>query len=70
LANYTLTTADLANAQSQLGRPLSSVPPFTVNLVAPRTRHGDRIRQLDFGAKKSVRMGKTRTDVASTSSTC
>ena len=30
----------LADAQSQLGRALSGVPPFTVNLVTPRTLYG------------------------------
>jgi hypothetical protein len=63
LANYTLGAADLADAAAQLGRPMSGVPPFTVNLVAQRTLYGDRIRQLDFGAKKILRIGRARTTV-------
>jgi hypothetical protein len=48
---------------AQLGRPLTDLPVTFVNFVAPRTWYGDRIRQLDFGAKKILRFGRYRTTV-------
>lgn len=65
-ANYTVNGADATygpSIQSQLGRPLSGAPTVTVNLVEPRTLYGDRIRQLDFGAKKILRFGDYRATV-------
>jgi hypothetical protein len=53
-ANYTLTAADRAAAQAQLGRPLTATGAVTVNLLAPGALYGDRIRQLDISMKKIV----------------
>ena len=63
MANYTLVASDQAAIAAQLGRPMTGVPPFTVNLVEPSTLYGDRIRQLDVAAKKILRFGNTRTTV-------
>jgi hypothetical protein len=38
-------------------------PLGTVNLVEPGSRYGDRIRELDLGIKKILRVGSTRTTV-------
>jgi hypothetical protein len=62
-ANYVLSAADQAAVAAQLGRAMSGVPPFTVNLVEPSTLYGDRIRQLDFAVKKILRFGGTRTTI-------
>jgi hypothetical protein len=34
--------------------------PITVNLISPGVKYGDRIRQLDFSAKKIFRFGGQR----------
>jgi hypothetical protein len=48
-----------------LGRDLSAnAPNVTVNLVAPGTRYGDRINQLDVRVAKLLRHGRSRTMVA------
>jgi hypothetical protein len=62
-ANYTLTPADRAAAEAQLGRPLSTTGPITVNLLAPGQLYGPRIRQWDFAAKKIFRLAATRLTV-------
>jgi hypothetical protein len=62
-ANYTMTAADLAAAAAQLGRPLTAVTPPTINLVAPGTLYGERIRQLDLSVKKIVRLAGRRLTV-------
>jgi hypothetical protein len=62
-ANYTLTTTDQAAIAAQIGRPLTSAGPLTVNLVAPGTLYGDRIRQLDLSAKKAIRLAGRRLTV-------
>jgi len=36
-ANYTMSAADIANASSQIGRPLTGTGVFTVNLIPPGT---------------------------------
>jgi hypothetical protein len=58
-ATYTLTAADIASAAAQLGRPLSNANP-QVNLLAPGQVYGPRIRQVDFAAKKIIRLGERR----------
>jgi hypothetical protein len=62
-ANYTLTPADLASAQAQLGYALTGAPPFTVNLIAPGQSYGDRIREWDLAAKKIIPFGGQRLTV-------
>src|SRR5262249_51221267 len=59
-ANYTLTAVDQAAAAAQLGRPLNTTGALTVNLIAPGVQYGDRIRELDFSAKKVVHLGTRR----------
>jgi hypothetical protein len=62
-ANYTLTAADQAAAAAQIGRPLTTTGAITVNLIAPGDLYGDRIRQLDFAAKKIIRIRGQRLTV-------
>jgi hypothetical protein len=59
-ANYTLTGADIAAAEAQIGRPLTSAGFLQVNLIAPGALYGDRIRQWDFAAKKNFRFNGQR----------
>jgi hypothetical protein len=59
-ATYTLTAADIASAASQIGRPLTLTGNPSVNLTAPGTLYGDRVRQWDLAAKKIFRLGGTR----------
>jgi hypothetical protein len=61
--NYTMNAADLAAAAAQLGRPLTAVTPPTINLTAPGTLYGDRVRQLDVSAKKIIRFAQRRLTV-------
>ena len=61
--NYTLTAADTAAAAAQIGRPLTTAGPLTVNLVTPGTLYGDRVRQLDVSAKKAINLGGRRLTV-------
>ncbi len=65
MANYTLTAADLAAAAVQIGRSLSPYPfpNNAVNLTAPGTLYGDRVRQLDFSVKKIIRLASQRMTV-------
>ena len=58
-ATYTLTAADIASAQQQLGRALSNAAP-QVNLLQPGQEYGPRIRQVDFSAKKYFRFNNQR----------
>ena len=61
-ANYAVPNAVVA---SSLGRNLSgNEPNVTVNLVAPGTRYGDRINELDVRVAKILRHGRSRTMVA------
>jgi len=62
-ANYTLTAADTASATAQLGRAPTVAGPLTVNLTAPGTFYGDRVRQLDVAAKKILRFSGRRLTV-------
>ncbi len=59
VATYTLTAADIASAQAQLGRPLTNTAP-QVNLLAPGELYGDRVRQWDLSLKKIFRFGGQR----------
>jgi hypothetical protein len=59
-ATYTLTDADLASAAAQIGRPLTTAGAVQVNLLPPGELYGPRIRQLDFAAKKIIRLGNQR----------
>ena len=59
-ANYTLSAADVAAAEAQLGRSLTGTGFFQVNLLAPGEQYGDRIRQWDFAAKKYFQLGGHR----------
>jgi carboxypeptidase family protein len=62
VANYAVPNAAVA---ASLGRDLSgNAPNVTVNLVAPGTRYGDRVNQLDVRVAKIVRHGRSRTMVA------
>jgi len=61
-ANYAVPNAIVA---SSLGRNLSgNAPNVTVNLVAPGTRFGDRINQLDVRVAKILRHERSRMMVA------
>jgi hypothetical protein len=62
-ANYTLSPAEQAVAAAQIGRPLTSAGPLTVNLLAPGQVYGERIRQWDFAVKKILRLGDQRLTV-------
>lgn len=62
-ANYTLTPADRAAAEAQLGRPLTTTGPITINLLEPGELYGPRVRQWDFAAKKIFRFGPGRLTV-------
>jgi hypothetical protein len=59
-ANYTLTPADRAAAEAQMGRALTTPGNITVNLLAPGQFYGPRVRQWDLAAKKILRMGSQR----------
>ena len=61
-ANYTFTAADTASETAQLGRAPTGAAP-TVNLIAPGTFYGDRVRQLDVSMKKVIRMAGRRLTV-------
>jgi hypothetical protein len=61
-ANYAVPSAVVA---SSLGRNLSgNEPNVTVNLVAPGTRYGDRINELDVRVAKILGHGRSRTMLA------
>jgi hypothetical protein len=61
-ANYVVPNADVAPS---LGRNLSgNAPSITVNLLAPGTRYGDRINQLDCRIAKIFRYRGARLMVA------
>jgi hypothetical protein len=61
-ANYAVPNAAVA---SSLGRNLSgNAPNVTVNLVAPGSRYGDRINQIDVRLAKILRHGRSRTMIA------
>jgi hypothetical protein len=61
-ANYAVPNAAVAPS---LGRDLSGdAPNVTVNLVAPGTRYGDRINQVDVRVGKALRHGRWRTMAA------
>ena len=61
-ANYAVPNADVVPS---LGRDLSGdAANVTVNLVAPGTRYGDRINQLDLRVAKTLKYGRTRTLIA------
>jgi hypothetical protein len=62
-ANYTLSAADLAAAQAQIGRPLNTTGATTVNLIPGGVFYGDRVRQWDFAVKKIMRLGGQRLTV-------
>jgi hypothetical protein len=57
IANAVFTSAQVAPS---LGRPLSSAPTVSVNIVKPGTLYGERLRQLDMRAAKLVRVGRMR----------
>jgi hypothetical protein len=59
-ATYTLTAADLAAAEAQIGRPLTRNGNISVNLLAPGQEYGPRVRQWDLSAKKIFRFGSQR----------
>jgi hypothetical protein len=61
-ANYAVPNAAAAVS---LGRDLSgNAPNVTLNLLAPGTRYGDRINQVDIRIAKVLRYGRSRTMVA------
>jgi hypothetical protein len=61
-ANYAAPNAAVA---ASLGRDLSgNASNVTVNLLAPGTRYGARINQVDLRVAKSLRHGRSRTMVA------
>src|SRR5262249_25345683 len=60
-ADYTVPNAAVAPS---LGRDLSgNAANVTVNLLAPGTRFGDRINELDIHMAKLLRHGRSRTTV-------
>ena len=61
-ANYAVPNAAVA---ASIGRDLSgNASNVTVNLVAPGTRYGDRINQVDVRLAKLLRHGRSRTMMA------
>jgi len=61
-ANYAAPNAAVA---ASLGRDLSgNASNVTVNLVAPGTRYGDRINQVDIRLATVLRYGRSRTMMA------
>jgi hypothetical protein len=58
-----LTPAYQAAAAAQIGRPLTSTGPLTINLRAPGSLYSDRIRQLDFTVKKILPIAGNRLTV-------
>jgi hypothetical protein len=61
-ANYAAPNSMVAPS---LGRNLSgNAPNVTVNLIAPGTKYGDRINQLDVRAARTVKLGRSRTLLA------
>ena len=62
-ANYTLTAADRAAAEAQLGRPLTTTGAITVNVLSPGQLYGQRVRQWDFAAKKIIQLFGSRLTV-------
>jgi len=61
-ANYAVPNAAVA---SSLGRDLAgNASNVTVNLLAPGSRYGDRINQLDVRVAKVLRRGRSRTVLA------
>ena len=57
-ANYAAPNAAVAPS---LGRDLSgNAANVTVNLIAPGTRYGDRVQELDFRAGKRLKLGRIR----------
>jgi hypothetical protein len=61
-ANYAVPNSLVAPS---LGRNLSgNTPNVTVNLIAPGTKYGDRINQLDVRAAWTVKLGSSRTLLA------
>ena len=63
MANYTLTPADQAAAEAQVGHTLTGSGVYTVNLVSPGDSYGDRITQWDLAAKKIFPLGGQRLTV-------
>jgi len=62
MANYAVPNSAVASA---LGRDLSgNAPNVTVNVVAPGTRYGDRINQLDVRVAKILGRRRARTMIA------
>jgi hypothetical protein len=63
-ANYTVTATspEVAAITAQIGRsPLATTAgPLTINLLAPGQLYGARVRQLNFAAKKIIRLGPQR----------
>ena len=57
LANGAFTSAQVAPS---LGRALSQGSTASIPLVAPGTRYGERMHQLDWRVAKTVRVGRTR----------
>ena len=61
-ANYAAPNSVLAPS---LGRPLSgNAANATINLIAPGTRYGDRINELDLRVGKTIRVAGARTLLA------
>jgi hypothetical protein len=61
-ANYAAPNSDVVPS---LGRNLSgNATNVTVNLVAPGSRYGDRINQLDVRVAKTLKLGSSRTRIA------
>jgi hypothetical protein len=60
-ANYAVPNAAVV---ASLGRSLAgNAPNVTVNLIAPGTRYGDRINELDFRVAKNIKLGSKRVTV-------
>ena len=57
-----LATEAASLASSTLGRAFS-FPSASLNLIAPGTRYGDRINQIDVRVAKSVKVGRMRAQV-------
>jgi hypothetical protein len=56
-ANVTYTSAQVAQS---LGRPLSTAPNVSVNVIPPGTVYGDRLNQLDLRLGKTFRVQRYR----------
>ncbi len=61
-ANFIATNAYLA-ANSTLGRALTGATNTTIDVIEPGTFYGDRVHLVDLRVSKSIRAGRTKTNI-------